>query len=129
MSGMPMSVRNALYALALTTVASAFYFGWYMHREVEGAFPIWPSWIFFAVISAIFGLFLVFSWKRRNWARWVVVAWSILGVLSVVSGWVSSTLAPIDWVFQLVVTGVEVWACYQLLSPPASIWFRQAHAG
>lgn len=128
MQDMPVRIRNAIYALAATAVANVLYFGWYMHRAAEGDFPIWPSWLAIALINAIFGLFLYFSWRRHNWARWTVVVWSILGVLGVAWGWAGRALAPIDWTIQVAVAGIEVWACYQLLSHVASVWFRQARS-
>ena len=77
-------------------------------------------------------LFAVLVWlvrRGRNWARWVLLAYLILGWVSLVFDFQRSMFeTPVAAAGDVLVVLAEVWACYLLFSGSGAQWFRPAHA-
>ena len=127
MGDMPSTIRSGVYALAIAAMAGVVPL-WLRLRAAD--FPIiWPTLLgYVAAAAVILFPFLVFVWRGHNWARWVVIALVGLGVLSVITDWMGSVPSPIDWAVEALLVAVDLWGCYQLLSPSASTWLRREGA-
>jgi len=126
MTDIPVSVRRGVYALVVSTIATAAYI-WSYTETWDAAARLSPTmWLLFVGTNGLFVLFLVLTWRRHNWARWATVIWSALGILAVL--WAilfSGAPSAVDSIVQTVIVAIEVWGCYQLLSKQASSWFRR----
>jgi len=127
MGDMPSTIRTGVYALAVAAMAGVIPL-WLRLQAAD--FPIiWPTLLGYVGATAVIVFpFLIFVWRGHNWARWVVIILAGLGVLSVVTDWVHGVPSAIGWIVEPLVVGVDIWGCYQLLSPSASIWLRREGA-
>jgi len=127
MGDMPATIRRGVYALAIAALAGVVPL-WLRMRAAD--FPImWPTLLGYVAATAVILLpFLVFVWRGHNWARWAVIALVALGVLSVITDWMAKVPSAIDWGVEALLVSVDLWGCYQLLSPSASTWLRREDA-
>jgi hypothetical protein len=123
MTGIPAAVRRGVYALALATIATAIYV--WSDTETWSAAERMASWMWLLLfaINGLFVWFLVLTWRQRNWARWAVVVWSVLGWIAHIASFIFSDASTLDKGVQSLIVAVEVWGCLQLLSPSATSWF------
>jgi hypothetical protein len=129
MTDVPSAVRRGVYALAVATIATGVYI-WSYTETWDAAARMSPwMWTLFLVTNGLFVWLLVLTWRGRNWARWATVIWCALGALAILwSSLFSDAGSILDHIVQSVIVAIEVWGCYQLLSRPASSWFRPSAA-
>lgn len=121
----PLAVRKGVFALVAATVATVAYI-WSDPAVWDAAARMSPLlWMLFLGTNGLFVIFLVFTWRRHNRARWAAVIWAILGVLAFLWAWLfTDAPSTYDRMVQAVLIAIELWGCYHLLSRPASSWFR-----
>jgi hypothetical protein len=123
----PTSIRHGAIALVIAIAVSALTV-WFQDdaKNATEKMSLGP-WIAFCFLNSVFALFLFFSFRGRNWARWVVLLWCSAGWFALIwSFFYEPYQPPIAMVFAVLASLIEVWGCWQLFAPSSSSWFHRA---
>jgi uncharacterized membrane protein (DUF2068 family) len=94
--------------------------------------PYWVASLIFVGALLTAEVIVIYSlWKRRNWARYVALLSSVLGLLefaeSISSGRLTST--PGEMAMEAVSLVLDAIALFLLFVSPGKEWFKQRKAG
>ena len=124
MTDVPAAVRKGVLALAATAVAAVAHTASIQIWETAEPIPA-AMWMLFLGINGLFVLLLVLTWRRHNWARWVAVILTGLGIMAVLWSFTEpGESSLLEMSIDLSIVAVELWGCYHLVSMSASSWFR-----
>lgn len=83
-----------------------------------------------AIFSALFALLIWQMGRRRNWARWGLLVFVIVGGVTLAGDFSRSiSQTPIAAVFDVVALSFEIWACYLIFRGPGARWFAARDHG
>ena len=78
------------------------------------------------VFSAFFIWLLVRAGRRKNWARWVLLVYLVIGWISVAIDLPETLSAtPFAGAIDFLVAMAELWASYLLFLSPGASWFKR----
>ena len=77
-----------------------------------------------AVVLAIYGLVIFRASRRHNWARYVLLVWTVLGLAFYLSSFHSDAQPWWDSVLDIASFAIEIVAIYMLFTNAASQWYR-----
>jgi hypothetical protein len=85
------------------------------------AFAMVVMTIWFGIMIAL----MVLVGRRKNWARWTLLAYLVVGWITVAID-LPETLevTPFAGAIDFLVTIAELWACYLLFLSPGAKWFK-----
>jgi hypothetical protein len=91
------------------------------------------SLAFAMVVATIsFGImisFIVLVGRRKNWARWILLAFLMVGWITVAIDMAQTLSAtPFAGAIDFLVTIAELWAAYLLFLSPGAQWFKRQTA-
>lgn len=82
-------------------------------------------WVPFVLINSLFLYFLLLIWRRRNWARWVVLVWCVAGWCATV--WFAYFMpyeSALETALAFASLIADTLGCWFLFTQPSSSWFR-----
>lgn len=114
----PSRVRTAIILLwvsVLFTLVRAILGGLFFGISVFGAA---------AVVIAIYGLVIFRVSRRVNWARWVLLAWTVLGAVAYLANFQLHAELLLDTFLEIASFAVELPAVCMLFTAAANGWYR-----
>jgi hypothetical protein len=88
----------------------------------------WPLLGMYFGTFVLLGIPIYFVWRRRNWARIVLLLLTIAGVAA--TFWFPPEGASFsEWSVEIALTGAELLALYWLFTGPGAAWFSKRSEG
>jgi ABC-type Fe3+-siderophore transport system permease subunit len=125
----PVQIQWAVVLLGLSLIAGfiagagEMAFGFAEEPEFE--------WLFLGVFFGSFvlmGIPIYFVWRRRNWARIVLLLLTIAGVAT--TFWLPPEGASFrEWSMEIALTGADLLALYWLFTGSGAAWFSKRSEG
>lgn len=77
-----------------------------------------------AVVLAIYGIVIFRASRRHNWARYVLLLWTVLGLVVYVTSFRFDAQPWWDSFLSVVSFAIELFAIYMLFTDAAGQWYR-----
>lgn len=119
----PNSVFCGVIALLISTTISGL--SAFIQGDDGANVPLIAFLLIVVAVFAVFSTSLYLTWRGKNWARWVVLIWCVLGWISL--AWPPSyilTQSPTGATLTIASTIIEMFGCWQLFVPNSAMWFR-----
>ena len=121
----PNSVRYGVFALLASVLLGALCVAILDAANVNRNHPDLWLWIPFVIINGFFCCFLLLIWRRRNWARWIVLVWCVADWVATV--WLAYSM-PYEPALAMALAFAELivytFGCWLLFKQTSSSWFR-----
>ena len=124
-----LACRNLWFSMAvgLLSLLPMFRGEWWVDQEgkIASSAALTAGLIMMVLFTAIYLTLIQSVLKRRNWARWTLLAFLVFGWMMQVPEFPKTiAAAPLAAAVDVTCLLIELWACYLLFLSPGAKWFE-----